>query len=451
MLAEFVRRNQEEVPELPVVLTPNGKLTYAQCLETAERFTGGLKASVPTRFALVTSDLRTAIPLLAAADMAGNEACVYPAGLPANRIKDLARLLQHYVIVTDQNLCVDGIDLVQIDSLGAPHTAFDSEPVDHPLLVLTTGTSGLQRGVRYDWSRLVAGVKGADRQPGTRWLFLYDLNQFGGLQMMIHAIKSQATLVVPATRRVEDVVKALSDFGVTHASATPTFWRMLLGALDPIAARDLGLRQVTLGGEAVTAALLEDIKKVLPRARISQIYGASEFGMGISVNDGRNGLPLSILEHNESRDVQFRIVDGELFVRSKIGMLGYHGESDVDLDWRPTGDLVEIRDGRLQFLGRVGERINVGGVKVHPLPIEEAVASIDGVALARAYGHPSPVTGQIVALDVVAEASAETPHLEKAIRTACQDLPPAFRPRRIRFVDQLDIVSEKLSRAPGTR
>jgi acyl-CoA synthetase (AMP-forming)/AMP-acid ligase II len=388
--------------------------------------------------------------MLAAADMLGSEACVYPSALAGNRIKDLTQVLEHKVIVTDQNLYLDGVDLVSIDSLGAHHGALDFEPIDHPVLVLTTGTSGFQRGVRYQWPRLVTGVKGADRQPGTRWLFAYDLNQFGGLQTMIHAVKSQASLVVPATRRAQDVVQALSEFSVTHASGTPTFWRMIVRALDSTAASDLRLRQVTLGGEAVTESLLEDIKTLLPKARISQIYGASEFGMGISVNDGRNGLPLSILERSESSDVQFRIVDGELQVRSRIGMLGYHGEQDVKLDWRPTGDLVEIRDGRVQFLGRVGERINVGGVKVHPLPIEEAVTSIDGVALAHAYGHPSPVTGQIVGLDVVAEARADTARLEKAIREACQDLPQAFRPRRIRFVDQLDIVSSKILRVPGT-
>ena len=62
-------------------------------------------------------------------------------------------------------------------------------------------------------------------------------------------------------------------------------------------------------------------------------------------------------------------------------MLGYYGDDPVDPDaWRPTGDLVEVADGRVYFRGRRSEIINVGGTKVHPLPIEERISAVPGVA-----------------------------------------------------------------------
>ena len=70
-----------------------------------------------------------------------------------------------------------------------------------------------------------------------------------------------------------------------------------------------------------------------------------------------------------------KIIDGELHIRSSVGMLGYYGEPDLAMTrGAPTGDLVELRDGRVYFVGRTTDTINVGGVKVHPLPVEEVAS-----------------------------------------------------------------------------
>jgi acyl-CoA synthetase (AMP-forming)/AMP-acid ligase II len=238
----------------------------------------------------------------------------------------------------------------------------------------------------------------------------------------------------------------MREHGVTHVSATPTFWRFVVALLDRRTADDIPLRQITLGGEAVPEPLLEDLRSLFPAARISQVYGATEFGLGVSVRDGRAGLPVSVLDRDENATVQMRITDGQLEVRSSVGMLGYHGEDDAEEGWRPTGDLVEIEGDRIVFVGRAHERINVGGVKVHPLPIEDVIGRVDGVALVRAYGRSNPVTGQIVAVDVVPRAGRDQEVLEAAIRAACDSLPPAARPRRIRFVEALDVRGHKIAR-----
>jgi acyl-CoA synthetase (AMP-forming)/AMP-acid ligase II len=167
------------------------------------------------------------------------------------------------------------------------------------------------------------------------------------------------------------------------------------------------------------------------------------------VRDGRNGLPASVLERGEDAPVQFRVVDGELHTKSRVGMLGYYGEPDVDDVWRPTGDLVEVRGDRIHFVGRTSEVINVGGVKVHPLPVEDVVSAVEGVELAHVYGRANPVSGEIVAVDVVARPGADEESLEDAIRAACAALPQAARPRRIRFVDDV-VRQQKIDRRKAT-
>jgi acyl-CoA synthetase (AMP-forming)/AMP-acid ligase II len=156
---------------------------------------------------------------------------------------------------------------------------------------------------------------------------------------------------------------------------------------------------------------------------------------------------MSVLERAEDADVQMKIVDGELWVRSKVGMVGYLGEEPGDADgWRPSGDLVEVVDDRILFRGRKSDIINVGGVKVHPTVVEERVSAVPGVAMVRVYGRNSPVTGSIVAVEIVPEAGVDEEELDAAVREACADLENAARPRSIKFVDEIATVGDKVVR-----
>jgi acyl-CoA synthetase (AMP-forming)/AMP-acid ligase II len=229
-------------------------------------------------------------------------------------------------------------------------------------------------------------------------------------------------------------------------SATPTYWRFLLAEIAGSPPPELV--QITLSGEAVSATLLEQLRAAFPTAHVTQVYGASEFGSNTTVSDGRNGLATTVLERSDDADVAFRIVDGELWVRSRIGMLGYYGEAAPENPdgWRPTGDLADVVDGRIQFRGRASEVINVGGVKVHPLSVEERVTAVPGVRMARVYGRPNPLSGAIVAVDVIAEPGVDPDMLKDAIRIGCGELVPAARPRSIKIVDSLTTAGHKIIR-----
>jgi acyl-CoA synthetase (AMP-forming)/AMP-acid ligase II len=264
--------------------------------------------------------------------------------------------------------------------------------------------------------------------------------------MLLHTLANGGTLVSPASNRPVDALEAMNDFEVTHASGTPTFWRLLVGMLDETSANQLRLRQITLGGEPSPEDLLIRLRSLFPEARISHVYAGSEFGSVVSVSDGKSGLPLSVLAREGDSGPRLRIVDGELQVRSASAMLGYFGAEDREDEWWPTGDLVEVREDRVHFVGRATDAINVGGAKVNPLPIEEVVARVKDVTLARVYGRSNPVTGQIVALDVVPEDGSDPEIVEREIRAACESLPAASRPRRIRFVDSIELRGHKMLR-----
>ncbi|MEK8106867.1 hypothetical protein NKG94_20210 [Micromonospora sp. M12] len=82
---------------------------------------------------------------------------------------------------------------------------------------------------------------------------------------------------------------------VDAASGTPTFWRRTLYR-DADALARVPLRQITLGGEPVDQAILDQLREVFPSARISWIYASSEVGASIVVHDGRAGFPVDWLD-----------------------------------------------------------------------------------------------------------------------------------------------------------
>ncbi len=443
MLNELVRSAAERDPDQPAVVTAGGTASYGDLRARADALAAQLTAAGLHRFGCRVDDAAALVPLLASAAAIGAEPCVYPATLDAAQVEALAARLEHPQVVTDADVA---------SWLAAGATAPIPVPAaEHaPLLVLTTGTTGQPKAARHDWARLAAGVRRRAPAPDHRWLLAYNLNQFAGLQVLLHVLVSGATLVVPASIRPRDAVDAMVAEGVTHASATPTFWRFMVGSLDPATAARIPLRQITLGGEAVPGPLLDQLAQLFPGARRSQVYASTEFGSGVSVTDGRSGLPISVLDRGPDAGVQYRIVEGELHARSTVGMLGYVDADDpADDGWRPTGDLVEVDGDRIRFVGRLGDTINVGGVKVHPLPIEEVVAGVPGVEMARVYGRPNPVAGNIITVDVVPAPGVDTELLDDAIRQAAKVLPAAAQPRRIRFVDEIEVRGGKLVRQGG--
>ena len=430
-------------------VTPEGSPSYGELLDDARQVAGALRRRGVSRFAVAEPDAAWVLRLLAGAALAGAEPCQYQPDTDAAALAREAEALGHDVIVTRRDDIEPGsLDVIRPDELlaGAPGgaTDFGSPDVPQPIVIRTTGTTGAPKAARHDWRVLAQTVAKVQPRPDQRWLLAYGPHQFAGIQVLLHVVASQATLVAPFPRQPKDGLDALLSDDVTCVSATPTYWRFLLAEARSRHARLPRLQQITLGGEASPSDLLDELRTTFPFARVSQVYASTEFGSITSVNDGMPGIAIGSLWSSTNPTSNVRAENGELWVRAEAGMLGYADEADgpaaSTTAWRPTGDLVEIVGRRVLFRGRQSEIINVGGVKVHPLPIEERVLALSGVDAARVYGRPSKLTGSIVAVDIVptgGKVAADTDVLRRAVKDATADLPRAWQPRSISLVDEL--------------
>jgi acyl-CoA synthetase (AMP-forming)/AMP-acid ligase II len=455
-MIRLLQKAAESAPGRPAVITSEASVSYGELLEDASRVATALRRRNVTRLAIVEADAAWTIRLLAGAAIVGAEPCQYQPDTDPDEFAQQAEALGHSVVVTRRSDLARAFEVVEPGELTKePPDATVPASDPQPLLIRTTGTTGRPKAARHDWQVLARTVAGVRPAPQERWLLAYGPHQFAGIQVLLHVVASQATLVAPFPRQPKNGLEAMVGHGVTCVSATPTYWRFLL---TEARSRKVGLpplRQVTLGGEASSADLLEELRRCFPEARIAQVYASTEFGSVTSVSDGLPGIAVGALFGESNPTANLRVQDGELWVRPEAGMSGYASESGGDPTgadaegWRATGDLVEIVGGRVLFRGRKSEVINVGGVKVHPLPVEERIAALDTVAAARVFGRANRLTGSIVAAEVVPQAGtapADLDRIRAQIKAAVADLPPAWHPRSIAFVDSIETTGGKTAR-----
>jgi acyl-CoA synthetase (AMP-forming)/AMP-acid ligase II len=439
-----------DAAERTAIITPDGAPSYGELLDDARGVAAGLQRRGLTRFAVAEPDAAWVVRLLAGAALAGAEPCQYHPDTDAAVLRAETAALKHEVLVTRRDDVGDGsLEVVRPEELlvDAPGRALDTESTGgaQPLVIRTTGTTGAPKGARHDWRVLGQTVETVQPKPDQRWLLAYGPQQFAGIQVLLHVLASRATLVAPFPRQPKDGLDAILSHGVTCVSATPTYWRFLLAEARSRQVQLLGLEQITLGGEASPADLLDEIRATFPFARVSQVYASTEFGSITSVNDGLPGISIGSLWSASNPASNVRAENGELWVRAEAGMLGYADDLDGDTPsataWRPTGDLVEIVGTRVLFRGRQSEIINVGGVKVHPLPVEERILAIESVEAARVFGRPSTLTGAIVAVEIVPAGGtekADADQIRRDVKEAVADLPRAWQPRSVTVVDALE-------------
>ena len=422
----------------------------------SQSWLGGRLAELAGRSVLLAlgSQLQSAIAL-AELDGVARRMLLLPSDISADHLASLVKTAEIDAVVSDNpaRWMDDGIETYVASAEPQPASAPIAATRATEWLMLTSGTSGVPKIV----SHTLAGLSGAivaDTLAPTSpvWATFYDIRRYGGLQILLRAMIGGGSMVLSDPHEaIADWVARLHAHGVTHISGTPTHWRKLLMSG---AAGGFAPRYVRLSGEIADQAILDALKQAFPAASVGHAYASTEAGVGFAVNDGREGFPATMLDGGLD-GVDMKIEDGSLRIRSGRIATGYVGAgiaalTDAD-GFVDSGDMVEIRDGRCHFVGRRGGIINIGGRKVHPEEIEAVINSHPGVRMSRARARKSPITGAVVAADIVlADGQAESSDaVRDGVLAACRAaLEPHKVPAVVRFVPSLAVTSAgKLARS----
>lgn len=440
MISEIVNDWASRRGDGEAVVASGDRWSYGRLDAEAAALAESLRDFAGARVGISTAHAANLATSLIALNRVGASPVLYPATLSASH--EHRRQLRLRAEIAD----VDGlaVNCLEANCDDRPLSVSEDE-----VLLFTSGTSSPPKPARHTWESLVSAVRNGQSYGHRRWLLTYQPASFAGLQVILQSLLTGGTLVSARSNMPSDVLNVLLSEQVEMASGTPTFWRSLLQGIDWHDLRGCALRQITLGGEAADQPLLDALAGALPHARITHVYASTEMGVCFSVHDGRAGFPRPFLD-NASLPCRLRIADdGELMIQSMRRMQGYAGENGrFDDNWFATGDLVELHDDRVLFVGRKSDTIHVGGSKVRPCDVEEVVRSLDCVREVRVYGASSSLTGQIVAAEVQLTADVDEVVARQQILTTCrQRLPKHMIPAVIDITTSpLDTVGGKLAR-----
>ena len=267
------------------------------------------------------------------------------------------------------------------------------DPDDHALYFLTSGSTGFPKVAPRSHRNLVIAVRNMDAAlggiGGRRFLGVVPFHHAHGFanSLLLPLLTGGSVLVVPSFLP-HLLTGELKHFRPHVLMGSPFIYRILSEKAGADHGLD-GLEICLSSGAAIPCELVRQWRDRFG-VRIRQLYGSSETG---TISIEMPCAPLDRLTAGQPLpNVEVRIDPafgrdegcGEILVRSPAAMSGYlfssnEGGTFLDGFFR-TGDLGRFDDdGNIVIQGRRKRIINLMGLKVDPVEIENLIRGIPGV------------------------------------------------------------------------
>lgn len=355
----------------------------------------------------------------------------------------------------------EGIRICPADPDSPPEPASADRRAETALIMFTSGTTGLPKGVMLSNATMLEQAKA---QCVARLLTPADTlyavsplsHNIGLVGNVLASFAAGCRTILPVRHDPAYLARKLAAGEITVIVGVP---QLYAGLIEHAAANGIGFDAARLrvggsGGAPLDPALKARVKAVLG-VTLSNGYGATEF---VPVSR----TPLDMLDRDLasnvvgvlSEGVDLRIVgedgqdmpegeSGEIWVRGPFMMQGYFRNPEATAEvmrpggWLATGDMGEYRDGLLSIVGRKKEIIIRSGFNVYPTDVEAALSAHPDVSMAAVLGRAVPGNEEIVAFVTPLPGHSIDPAALKDFTR--RDLTPYKVPTEIVVLDEMPI------------
>jgi len=323
-------------------------------------------------------------------------------------------------------------------------------------IMFTTGTTGSPKGVCLSHFNIYSSASNINEFIGNgpdevEVLGLPICHSFGLGRLRCNIIKGATIVLLGNFANVRAFFAALEKYHATGFGMVPAVWayiRKISGTR--IAKYAPQIKYIEIGSAAMPHASKEELCKLFPTTRICHHYGLTEASRSTFM-EYHSSPDLNTIGKEVCDKVSVKIMDeqgrevptgepGEMCVKGNMVLRSYLlPEDNANAffgDYFRTGDSGR-RDanGNLYLVSRLREMINVGGKKVSPIEVEEAVMSMGGIEDCAAIGIPDPkgIMGEVVKLYVQQPNCAHT--LEEIVAFISDKLPPYALPVAYEWIE----------------
>ena len=289
-------------------------------------------------------------------------------------------------------------------------------------ILYTTGSTGKPKAVLLSDEGMIANgdnlITAMGFHPRLTFVVCGPLDHFGPWSKMLPVFMTGGTLhILDGLKDMEAFFDALrpasfvDDKAKTATFLVPSAIRMLLQFSRERLAKLADCIEFIETGAAPTATSdMEQLRELLPHTRLYNTYASTETGIVCTYpyhqpNPILQGCVGPVLKHSSVSIGP----EGEICVSGPMLMAGYlNADAKGNLQLDPaeksfqTADLGYLdAEGRLFLTGRSSDFINVGGLKLSPVEVEDAVLGFAGIVDCLCIPEKHPVMGQVPKLLVV--------------------------------------------------
>ena len=290
-------------------------------------------------------------------------------------------------------------------------------------IMFTTGTTGAPKGVCLTHANIAASASNINGFIGNNSddievLGLPLSHSFGLGRLRCTLLAGGSLILLGNFANLKRFFEVIERHHVTGFGMVPAVWQYIKRFSGTRISKYADqLRYIEIGSAEMDITDKHILMELFPKTRICMHYGLTEASRAFFMEFHENANNLATIGRPSSSQVDAMIYgsDNEICIKGNMVMKTYLDEADnldafVDGYFR-TGDSGYCDENGLYYLlGRVKEFINIGGNKVSPVTIEDAIKDAGALDCAVIpISDPSGILGEVpMAFVVTKEVAIET-------------------------------------------